>query len=78
MYIVCDSKVVSPGCNDATLVGLTFDWTMGSVSASSTSFSFRNHFSEASLCICAFGYFVLVRGFDASALYLAGAEKCTS
>ena len=76
MYIVRYSKVVSSGCNHAALVCYTFDWTVGSLSASSTCFSFRDYFPEACLCVCATGYSLLVRGFDASAFHVACEEKC--
>lgn len=75
MYTLCDSEVVSPGCYDASLVSHPTNRTMGSLSAITAGISLRDYVTKAGLCFCAFGYTLLVRDFDASAVSLAGQEE---
>ena len=60
VYTVCYSEVVSPGCHDATLVGYSVNWFVGTFSASAACFSLRDYFASSGLCFCVVGYSFLV------------------
>ena len=60
VYTVCDSEVVSPGCYNATLVGYSINWFVGTFPASAAGFSLRDYFASFGLCFCVVGYTLLV------------------
>lgn len=75
VYTLCYSEVVSPGCDDASLVSYSANRFVGSLPATAAGFSLRDYLAEAGLCFCASGYSLLVRDFDAAAVGLESEKK---
>lgn len=71
VYTLRDSEVVETNCYHASMVSDSTYWTMGTVSVAASCVSVWNYVSKIGLCVCAFGYVVLVWDFDATAVSVA-------
>lgn len=78
MYALRAAEVVSQGRDHASVAFNSVDWALGSLPAAAARLSVRGHLAALGMRSSAFGHPLLVRGFDATAFYVASAPERSS